>query len=216
MVASSGRRWAEPRSAGPPIVGRTRVRPPAALVATPTPWWSLPQPVRAIMAPGCSVLRCFVVWASPVRLSPNTCDPQKALDTRGVACTGPAASRTSRVLRLTAGLELSGRQTDSRRVEDVKFRLLARALRLCRRRLFSRSMICTRVVQAKPCPDYTSSTDPLSVRPRRRPPACPSPRTLVGAHMVIDDGGARLLLPQQKRVAFLPLSSLFRGKHDSF
>eukprot|EP01046_Picozoa_sp_COSAG06_P043099 COSAG06_NODE_5597_length_3371_cov_1.941015_2_plen_174_part_00 len=31
------------------------------------------------MAPGCSVLRCFVVWASPMRLSPNNCDPQKSL-----------------------------------------------------------------------------------------------------------------------------------------
>jgi hypothetical protein len=43
------------------------------------------------------------VWASPVRLSPNNCDLQKALATRGVACTGPTASRTSRVLRLPAG-----------------------------------------------------------------------------------------------------------------
>ena len=111
-AASSGRRWAEPRWPCLPVVGRTRVWPPAALVTTPTPWWSLPQPVRAMMALGCSVLWCFVVWASPVRLSPNNCDPQKALGTRGVTCTGPGASRTSRVLRLLAGWSSRGcRQT---------------------------------------------------------------------------------------------------------
>eukprot|EP01046_Picozoa_sp_COSAG06_P029778 COSAG06_NODE_2784_length_6289_cov_6.795153_4_plen_145_part_00 len=141
-MASSGRRWAEPRWGGPNVVGRTCVRPPAALVAAPTLWWSLPQPVRAMMAPGCSVLRVVLfVWASPVRMSPNNCDPQKALGTRGgIACTGPTASRTSRVLRLPAGWSSrGGRQTlsvsrSSLNVVVPRDRLRERCV--CRGRIF--------------------------------------------------------------------------------
>jgi hypothetical protein len=110
------------------------------------------------------------------------------------------------------------RSVSSLNVEDVKFRLLARALRLCRRRLFSRSMICTRVVQAKPCPDNTSSTNSLSVFWLCLAGAHPLARALARWSVVDIDAVALacMLLPQQKRVAFLPLSSLFRGKHDSF
>jgi hypothetical protein len=66
---------------------------------------------------------------------------------------------------------------------------------------FSRSMICTPVVQAKPCPDYMSSDNSLSVlgsaASPARPPACPSLAPLVG--WLTTAGGARLLWPRAAR-----------------
>ena len=167
-MASSGRRWAEPRRAGPPVVGRTHVCPPAALVATPTPWWSLPQPVRAMMALGCSVLRCFVVWASPMRLSPNNL----LRPTNGLGharrrlhrpdclahVEGPAPDRG---LGALGAADRLCRSVSTRRRRQVQVaRTSASSLSTTS---FFRSMICTPVVQAKPRPGYTFSTNPLSV-----------------------------------------------------
>ena len=139
-VASSGRRWAEPRRAGPPVVGRTRVRPPAALVATPTPRWSLPQPVRAMLAPGCSVLRCSSCGRHPcLRLSPNNFDPQKPWprEASPAQVRLPRARRGSCACPRTEALGAADRlcrSVSTSWCQDVEPRL--RALRLCRRRLF--------------------------------------------------------------------------------
>ena len=131
---------------------------------------------------------CFSVVvlrvASPKRLSPNSFDrPAKTSWPREVGrlhrsgclahVESPAPAR---------GLKLSGRADSvstvvpAKPVEQAVEQL--RALRLSRRRLFFRSMICTQVVQAKPRPGYTSSTNPLSVFG----PVSALRRSIAGAH----------------------------------
>jgi hypothetical protein len=138
----------------------------------PTLWWSLPQPVRAMMAPDGAGLQCSAVLPRVCGRHPCACLPTTSTHKWSWPReASPAQVRLPRARRGSCACPWAGalgvadrlcRSVSTSWCQDVEPRL--RALRLCLSTTsFSRSMICTRVVQAKPCPDYTSSTDPLSV-----------------------------------------------------